>query len=255
MRTLLCLLLLPLFITAQTKDGRQLVALTINSVPDRMESENEYYLMADLPAGVKLKPSQTFLLQSSWQKEGDSVVNIGAGTVRIIHNNYVELTALLNPGKKVRKGDMAMFLVPMKVPAGDTLFFKMARHDIAFKTVDDSLFYNRNIMLSQPESYPTFKILDAMAKDIRFTGKAMAAQNDGQDRTIKIGQYRGQKLFALMQKITAADVLKFIRYVYARPDKYKAHTWKVSETFATWVISGSPEGKKSILPDIGSSLQ
>ena len=243
MRTLLCLLLLPAFIAAQSKDGRQLVALTISYDPDPTD-EGKYYLIADKPSVVKLNLNQTFLLQSAWHKEGDSVVSIGAGTVRKMDETSVELSGTLYPGKKIVKGDMAMFLVPLDVPTKDTLFFKLARNDINFTTVEDSIFYERNSMLKAPETFPTHKLLEAMAKDIRYTGKAMADIKNSQDRDVAGGTYKGQKLFDMMQKATADDVLQFIGYVYARPDKYKAHVWKISETFATWVINGAPTMKK-----------
>ena len=240
MKTLLFLLLMPACIAAQSKDGRQLVALTISYDPDPTEGVNKYYLIADKPTVVKLNPNQTFLLQSAWHKEGDSIVSIGAGTVAKINEGSVELRGTLLPGKKIKKGDMAMFLVPLDVPVKDTLFFKMARNDISFTTVDDSIFYERNAMLKAPQTYPTAILLEAMAKDIRYTGKAMTDLNNNQDREIISGIYKGQKLFAMMQKTSANDVLQFISYVYARPDKYKAHVWKISETFATWVVNGTP---------------
>ena len=233
-----------MFVFSQPNDGRQLVALTISFDPDQMESPGKYYLIADKPAVVKLNPNQTFLLQSAWHKEGDSIVSIGAGTVRSSSDTSVEMAGTLFPGKKIQKGDMAMFLVPLTAPKTDTLFFKLARNDINFKTVEDSIFYDRNSMLKAPETFPTRQLLEAMAKDIRYTGKEMMAQGNSQNLDILIGIYKGQKLFTMMQKVTTNDVLDFMRYVYAKPDKYKAHLWKISETFATWVINGAPSPKK-----------
>lgn len=244
MKKLLCFLLIPACIAAQSKDGRQLVALTISYDPDQMESPGRYYLIADKPAVIKLTANQTFLLQSAWHKEGDSIVTIGAGTVRAINDASIEMIGSLYPGKKIQKGDMAMFLVPLSVPQKDTLFFKLARNDIGFTTVYDSLFYDRNSMLKAPDSYPTHTLLEAMVKDIRITGKEMLAQKNSQDREIPGGIYKGQKLFTMMQKATTDDVFGFLQYVYGRPDKYKAHVWKISETFATWVINGAPAVKK-----------
>ena len=241
MKILLLLLLLPCLAPAQTaEDGRQLVALKINADPDQTDGTGKFYLMANKPLCVKLKPNQTFLLQSIWHNEGDSIVSIGAGTGNEINDSIVELRATLYPGKKIQKGDIALFLVPLAKPATDTLFFKMARLAINFKTIDDSDFYERNKMLQSPSSYSTNALLQVMAADIRRTGDAMAQLQNSQDQKIKSGIYKDQMLFAMMQKTTPDDVLKFIFYVYAKPDKYKAHDWKVCETFATWVINGAP---------------
>lgn len=115
MKVLLFLMLLPVMAVAQSAaDGRMIVNLAINYEPDKMGTDNEYYLIAKKPVGIKINLNQTFLLQSAWQKEGDSVVNIGQGVARIINDNNVELSATIYPGKKVRKGDMVIFLVPLK---------------------------------------------------------------------------------------------------------------------------------------------
>jgi hypothetical protein len=243
MKTLLLLLLLPTLLAAQTaKDGRQLIALTINSEPDQTDGPNKYYLLANKPSCVKLIANQTFLLQSAWHKAGDSIVIIGEGTVNIINDTTVEMNSIVYDGKKIQKGDMAMFLVPIEKPLKDTLFFKMARLDIILKTVEDSSFYDRNKMLENSAEYGTEKLLEAMVKDIRYTGMEMKAQKNSQDMEITSGIYKGQRLFDMMQKTKTADLQKFLLYVYARPDKYKAHEWKVSEIFATWVINGTPLG-------------
>jgi hypothetical protein len=241
MKKIFYLLLFPAMLSAQSNDGRQLVALSISYDPDQMDIPGKYYLILEKPTIVHLKLNQTFLLQSAWHKEGDSIVTIGAGTVRSMSDTSAEVVGTLLPGKTIQKGDMALFLVPLAAPGKDSLFFKMARVGILFTTLGDSIFYERNSMLKAPETYPTQKLLDEMAKDIRFTGNQMSTNYSSQDRDITYGAYKDQKLFAMMQKTSSADVLEFLRYVYAKPDKYKAHTWKISETFATWVINGAPK--------------
>jgi len=241
MKKLFFILLWPAALCAQkAKDDRQLVALIVNYEPDQLDKPDKYYLLADKPQCVNIKPNQTFVLQSTWHKEGDSTVPLGAGTLRKMNKNDVELVVTLYKNKQVQKGDVAMFLVPLKKPGKDSLFFKMARMAIGFTTVEDSLFYDRNTMLLNPATYPTQKILSGMAADIKYTADEMIKQNNSQDQEIQSGKYKGLRLFAMMQKVTEKDVQNFLKYVYAKPSKYMAHNWKVSETFATWVINGAP---------------
>lgn len=68
----------------------------------------------------------------------------------------------------------------------------------------------------------------------------MNEQSQAQNQIIKDGLFKGKQLFDAMQKITSDDVRKFLKYVIARPDNYAGNTWKISETFATWMVSGSP---------------
>jgi hypothetical protein len=82
-------------------------------------------------------------------------------------------------------------------------------------------------------------------EDIRFTGKEMLRQNDGQDQVINGGIFDQKRLFASMQTITRQYLIDFIDYVIAYPGKYAGNNWKVSETFATWMISKTPVVIKS----------
>jgi hypothetical protein len=43
-----------------------------------------------------------------------------------------------------------------------------------------------------------------------------------------------------MQAVTMTDFEKFLKYVTVRPKKYASNVWKISEVFATWMISSAP---------------
>jgi hypothetical protein len=68
----------------------------------------------------------------------------------------------------------------------------------------------------------------------------MLAQNDGQDQIIKGGIYNGKKLFEAMLVISREDIIKFLKYMAARPQKYAGNVWKISEVFATWMTNETP---------------
>lgn len=225
-------------IAQPAKTKRQLVALVINAEPTKVK--DRYILLTDKPASIVLQPGQTFVLRSAWQQTGDSVENIGEGTFNRLQEDLPILNAKVKDGKMVKQGDVAIFLVPLKQAGRDSIIFKLARFAINFTTVQDSSFYNRNTVLKQPSLFSVTRMAKAMAADIGLTATEMLRQNDGQDQEITSGSYKGQRLFAAMQKVTEKDVLPFLLYVYARPDKYMAHTFKVSEAFATWMVNGAP---------------
>jgi hypothetical protein len=52
--------------------------------------------------------------------------------------------------------------------------------------------------------------------------------------SIAIGQIN------MKNKTTVADVKTFLKYVAARPTKYAGKPWKISEIFATRVVTGAP---------------
>jgi len=53
--------------------------------------------------------------------------------------------------------------------------------------------------------------------------------------------FDGKKIFEAMETTTRKELEEFLKYVIARPVKYAGNTWKLSEIFATWVVSKSPQ--------------
>jgi hypothetical protein len=57
---------------------------------------------------------------------------------------------------------------------------------------------------------------------------------------VKEGFYRGTPVIHLMTNVTEQDVSFFLGYVKAKPKKYIGKSWKISETFATWLVANAP---------------
>ncbi len=54
------------------------------------------------------------------------------------------------------------------------------------------------------------------------------------------GLYAGQKIYDIMSNVTKDDAAIFLGFVKAFPGKYIGKEWKISETFATWLINNAP---------------
>lgn len=54
------------------------------------------------------------------------------------------------------------------------------------------------------------------------------------------GPYAGRAIKGIMEQVATEDVQAFLRFVKAFPGKYVGKTWKISETFATWLLNNSP---------------
>ena len=63
----------------------------------------------------------------------------------------------------------------------------------------------------------------------------MKDNNDTQDAVVSGGIYNGRSIFEVMAGCTKADLLRFLDFVIANPRNYAGGTWKLTETFATWV--------------------
>ncbi|MFN8575377.1 MAG: hypothetical protein U0354_00835 [Candidatus Sericytochromatia bacterium] len=56
------------------------------------------------------------------------------------------------------------------------------------------------------------------------------------------GIYEGRAISEVMENVTNDDIAIFLGFVKGFPGKYIGKTWKISETFATWLINNSPLG-------------
>ena len=57
---------------------------------------------------------------------------------------------------------------------------------------------------------------------------------------VQEGMYAGRKVSDLMTNVTEEDIMLFLGYVKERPQKYISKSWKISETYATWLVNNSP---------------
>lgn len=86
--------------------------------------------------------------------------------------------------------------------------------------------------------------LGAMEEDLIFSN-ALLAISECAEFTAELpnpssGLYAGQKIYDIMSNVTKDDVAIFLGFVKAFPGKYIGKEWKVSETFATWLINNAP---------------
>jgi hypothetical protein len=189
---------------------------------------------------VVIKDKQIGVLKHRYEsgKEYDTSA-IGWGKCYLIKEEWHYFTIKRYNDRAPMQGDL--LVTKCRLPRAHTgILFNLARNGISFSRVDETQFYNSGeVFYFGPGTEQA--MIDSMAADIRYTGKAMAEQNDGQDQVIEGGNYSGKKLFATMQTVTKTDVLKFLKYASARPSKYAGNVWKVSEVFATWMVSKTPE--------------
>jgi hypothetical protein len=74
---------------------------------------------------------------------------------------------------------------------------------------------------------------------------AMIAINECAEFTLELpnpssGLYAGQRIYDIMANVAKEDVGVFLGFVKAYPGKYIGKEWKISETFATWLINNAP---------------
>ncbi|MFN8672177.1 MAG: hypothetical protein U0457_08890 [Candidatus Sericytochromatia bacterium] len=56
------------------------------------------------------------------------------------------------------------------------------------------------------------------------------------------GIFKDKQIDFIMETVTTEELSLFLGYVKSKPKKYIGKTWKISETFATWLLNGTPLG-------------
>ena len=163
---------------------------------------------------------------------------IGWGRCNLIKSDYYYFGIRLQKMQQPSEGDI--IYLKLKVPfVYDGLLLNVMNHAIQFTNVYGDNFMNSNAIFTNTKKDEE-NILDSMLSDIRYTANAMFQQMPEQNQIVKDGIYKGQKLFTAMLFARRSELELFLKYIAARPKNYAGNTWKISETFATWIDGGTP---------------
>ena len=163
---------------------------------------------------------------------------IGWGRCNLIKSDYYYFGIRLQKMQQPSEGDI--IYLKLKVPfVYDGLLLNVMNHAIQFTNVYGDNFMNSNAIFTNTKKDEE-NILDSMLSDIRYTANAMFQQIPEQNQIVKDGIYKGQKLFTAMLFARRSELELFLKYIAARPKNYAGNTWKISETFATWIDGGTP---------------
>lgn len=123
---------------------------------------------------------------------------------------------------------------------------------LAVKKANFSDMLELNIIFTDNMKKPLYKKktnaatlrMGAMEEDL-IMSNAILAINECAEFTLELpspssGLYAGQKIYDIMANVTKEDVSIFLGFVKAFPGKYIGKEWKISETFATWLINNAP---------------
>jgi len=221
--------------------AQQKVPLALKILHEPEHTNGYWFFTVARPANVHFSKNQVFVCKAVYKNNDGDTVTKGAGAIAQILDR--EIACEINekdiqPGPL--KGDLCYFLVDKNESRKD-VFYKLARFAIDFVSVTDTVLFDSKNCLGNWNETNSNELLRLFKKDIHFTGTAMLQQNDSQQQRITGGAFDGKPLFDAMQEITEADVMNFLKYVWARPAKYAGKSWRISEVFATWMTSGTPE--------------
>jgi hypothetical protein len=164
---------------------------------------------------------------------------IGWGRCHLIKSNYYYFAIHKYREEEPEQGDL--LYTKCKTPVFyKSPLFDINRHAINLTTVEELQFCHAGEIFTLNTEKEN-RILDSMVADIRYTGRVMKTQIPDQNQLVDGGIFDGKKLFDAMELTGKKELLEFLKYIVARPEKYAGNTWKLSEIFATWVVSKSPQ--------------
>lgn len=137
----------------------------------------------------------------------------------------------------VYAGDLLVVKLPPNQPY-QGIFHDMIAQSIYFTDQDNELLYTfRDVYTGDSEEYEWEQLL-VMERDIQTLAEYL--EGTFEDQQVEGGLYDGMSLLTAMKTVKARDVYSFLRYVKAYPAKYRGKLWKISETYATWLINKTP---------------
>lgn len=226
---------------AQTDSVKAIFAFPITDyMPEKNDSVVIVQVQLPDASAVDIPKNQLGILKHRFENGKELDTNmIGFGRCSLIKGDYRYFGIAVYPGRTASPGDLLYMQLTVPLAYKGELF-NLSRYHIHLQMVDDSYIYRREDVYFFQNAGDENKILDSLVADIRYTGKVMTEQMPEQNQLMTEGIFKGKKVFAAMQGTTRKDLVTFLRYVNARPQKYAGHSWKISEIFATWMVSGTP---------------
>jgi len=164
---------------------------------------------------------------------------IGWGKCHLIKGDYYYFSIRKYHDEEPKQGDL--IYTKCKTPVYyKSLLFDINRHAINLTDVYENQFYHAADVFSLDQSKEK-AILDSMVADIRFTGKTFKEQDASMNQLVAGGMFDGKKVLDVMMSTTTKELVEFLKYMVARPQNYAGNTWKISETYATWIVSKAPQ--------------
>ena len=191
------------------------------------------------------------------RKEGEDRSNRPLGSAIIIaaYPNYSKaIIKLINPADTFYNVyPLDMVSVPIRFPklAFKDLFLEVSLMNIRFTdNYREWIAHPRTLMY-----YSSSQLEKEVYERMQFAIKEiydMIKDDPNYDpkENIKRGRFKGITWKAAMNRTTPGDLKAFLGFVRSFPGKYMGGTWKISETYATWLLNNAPPGSNELMDSL-----
>lgn len=197
-------------------------------------------LVIHLPDGFSVQKEQLGVLFGNPGKRKDSETEqIGLGRCKLIKGHTV-VFSIKHRADSIPQVDDLLYTALYYPAKFKGRIYNLLRKAVYMKVSSGDSVYNFKTSFTLDESGEE-QLIKKMLEDIQYVAREMKKQNDGQDQLISSGIFKGKRLFDAMEGASTDQLKSFLDYVIARPRIYALGAWNISEVFATWMVSGTPQ--------------
>ncbi|HEX8331891.1 MAG TPA: tetratricopeptide repeat protein [Segetibacter sp.] len=216
-------------------------------------------LIAIIEGGSKqgIELGQTGPIKGVYKSSSDrSALELGFGSVRSVADTFsvISIRPKNTSDKRlaVLEGDYVKLSVNIPKLGYHSIFFDLALLNIDFRNNSKQPLYSFDDLLFSDSKKLEDSLLQSSAADVIETYKWFIEDTSFNSLAIPLtkGRYINKSAFEVMRNCTRRDIYTFLSFVKGYPGKYIGNSWKINETFVTWVINGAPYSEGEILDSI-----
>ena len=236
MRYFISILALIMFSTAlySQTEGKWLRAFPITDYIVELDDSTRV-VQLEMPEGFRIPDKQLAIAYGTYRNSPADAVNKGYGRCQLVKGLYHYFSIGLNKSKVPLQGGDLLYMHLDSTNIHFGRIPKLASHFIRFQNIYENPFYDRYLVFNKWNLADEENLLDSMLTDIHFTGQWLKENNPDQNQSVSSGRYEGKTIFDVMIGCRREDLLSFLDFVIEYPRNYAGGTWKLTETFATWV--------------------
>ncbi|MEZ5196627.1 MAG: tetratricopeptide repeat protein [Bacteroidales bacterium] len=147
------------------------------------------------------------------------------------------------------EGDMVRLPARIVVNENPGVFFKLASLTIDFIDSYSDFFYDCRHLFFFDNTFLEEVLLLKMQFDILETADLVAPladDNPAWTEPANTGRFKGVGMLEAMNQTKPDDIRAFLEFVADYPGKYMGHTWKINETYSTWLLNECPISKSEL---------
>jgi len=158
----------------------------------------------------------------------------------------VIISNTVNPDYRVMKGDLLEVLCNLSEKNNSYLLTQIAKLNVVFEDLEGASIFNQFEMLFNADYELEEDIIQFMVNDIHETWEFLQDYVEDNPEWTELqegGKFDGISMMDALKGTIASDIEAFLNFVISYPGKYMGKSWKINETYATWLINATPLGE------------